>query len=174
MALFVSSEAGFFLALILAYMYYRGGQAVGADAAALLDVPRTAVFTVLLLASSATIVLASARLRRDDRSGFQIWLLVTALLGCAFLAGQGAEYAGLLREHVSPSASLFGTTFFTLTGFHGLHVLVGLVAILILAGLAFVGPSPRSAAVETVAIYWHFVDAVWIVIFSVVYLWTLL
>ena len=99
------------------------------------------------------------------------WLLATVGLGAVFLCGQGREYAQLLREHVTISRNLFGTTFFTLTGFHGLHVLIGLVALAILLGLALAGgfKDPRAPGVGAVGLYWHFVDAVWIVIFAVVY-----
>jgi heme/copper-type cytochrome/quinol oxidase subunit 3 len=102
--------------------------------------------------------------------------ILTIGLGAVFLFGQGREYAQLLREHVTISSNLFGTTFFTLTGFHGLHVLIGLVALAILLGLALAGDfkDPEAPGVGAVGLYWHFVDAVWIVIFTIVYLGTVL
>jgi heme/copper-type cytochrome/quinol oxidase subunit 3 len=102
------------------------------------------------------------------------WLLATMALGAAFLAGQGAEYVSLIREDVTISRDLFGTTFFTLTGFHGLHVLIGLILLGTLFGLELKRRvTGFSQAVEGVSIYWHFVDGVWMIIFPVVYLWVL-
>jgi heme/copper-type cytochrome/quinol oxidase subunit 3 len=103
----------------------------------------------------------------------RLWLLVTVVLGAVFLIGQGWEYLRLIGENVTISRNLFGSTFFTLTGFHGLHVFSGLVALAILCGLAAAGwfAGPHSIALETVGWYWHFVDVVWIVIFSIIYLW---
>lgn len=106
------------------------------------------------------------------------WLIVTLLLGGVFLFGQVREYMGLYAAGVSANRSLFATTFFTLTGFHGLHVAIGLLAIgavAILAGSGSLGVSAREEeAFGSVEIYWHFVDAVWVVIFSIVYLWEFL
>jgi len=131
---------------------------------------------VLLLASSFTITRAGARLGRDDRRGALLWLFATIALGAAFLLGQGNEYRHLVAENVTPARNLFGTTFYTLTGFHGLHVLVGLVALLIAAGVGVKGrlTARGHGGFEAVALYWHFVDGVWVVVFSVIYLWTLL
>ena len=97
---------------------------------------------------------------------------VTILLGAIFLFGQGMEWSALIKKNVTISSGLFGTTFFTLTGFHGFHVFVGLIMLSVLLGLALAGDfrNQQSSAVETVSLYWHFVDAVWIVIFSIVYL----
>lgn len=175
MLLFVASEGVFFLLLILAYVMYHREQGNGPTAAGSLDVLRTGVFSVFLLASSATMALAGRQARNESRTGFLGALAVTALLGSVFLAGQGWEYAQLLHEGVTISRDLFGTTFFTLTGFHGLHVLLGLLLMGSLLISARPGTGlPRSGALEAVSIYWHFVDAVWVVIFGVVYLWALL
>ena len=163
--IFIASESVFFLAIVLAYVAYR--DAGLATARANLDFARTAVFSVALFASSATIAFATGR-----RSGR--WLAATIALGAIFLVGQGSEYARLLGEGIGPGSALFGTTFFTLTGLHGLHVLAGLVALLAL--LAANRRRPRAVAVvawEGVGMYWHFVDAVWVVVFTVVYLGTL-
>ncbi len=176
MFLFLGGEVVFFGLLILAYVYYRGQwDEVGGPTAAVLDVPLTALFTTLLLASSLTIWLAERSLARGDRRMMQGWLFVTVALGAAFLAGQGFEWAELFAEGITISSGLFGTTFFTLTGFHGFHVFMGLVALAIILGLALRGDfqGPHSAALETTSLYWHFVDIVWIVVFSVIYLWTL-
>jgi len=164
MALFIASESIFFLAVIAAYLVYRSeGLALARQQ---LELGRTALFSLLLFGSSLTMTIA---VRRRDRR----WIALTALLGAVFLAGQGSEYLRLLASGIRPGVTLFGTTFFTLTGLHGLHVLVGLA---LLAGL-FVAAAVRPARVgavawEAIALYWHFVDAVWVVVFGLVYLGT--
>jgi len=134
------------------------------------------VFSLALFASSGTIWLAERRLGRGDLAGFRLWLLATIALGAIFLLGQVTEYGHLFAEGITIGTNLFTSAFFTLTGFHGFHVLVGLVALAVLAWLAFAGDirRDRHTAVDGVAVYWHFVDGVWVVIFSVVYLWNLL
>src|SRR5262245_19245589 len=173
--LFITSESIFFLSLIAAYVVYRG-KTPPSEGLALLDIGRTGIFTVCLLASSVTVALASARLRRDDRGGYQLWLLATILLGAIFIGGQSMEYMGLLRANLAPSSNLFGSTFFTLTGFHGFHVLVGLCALLIMFGISFTRDlcARMHKALEPISLYWHFVDGVWVVVFSVIYVWALL
>jgi heme/copper-type cytochrome/quinol oxidase subunit 3 len=165
-AVFIASESIFFLAIVLAYVAYR--DAGLATAKATLDVGRTAIFSVALFASSGTMALAA----RAENSR---WLIATIVLGAIFLLGQGSEYARLLGEGVGPGSALFGTTFFTLTGLHGLHVVAGLVALVALLSANLRRPQAvRAVAWEAVSMYWHFVDAVWVVVFSVVYLGTLL
>jgi len=173
MTLFLLSEAVFFLLLILAYAFYHTSGELGKQAANALDVVKSALFSVALLSSSVTLWQADVCLKSGGRSQARLWLAATILLGLIFLVGQGTEYAHLLREHVTISRNLFGTTFFTLTGFHGLHVAVGLALLLILLGLTELGTAhePTSSAMEAISLYWHFVDGVWVVIFSVVYLW---
>jgi cytochrome c oxidase subunit I len=171
---FVASEVIFFGTLLVAYVVYRTRSATGPTPDDL-DVPRTALFSVALVASSATVYLAGHRMRRGDRRGFKLWLLATIVLGATFLYGQATEYRRMYREDIKIDSNLFTSAFYTLTGFHGLHVTLGIVALAVLAGLAFGGivrPDRRTAA-EAVSIYWHFVDAVWVVIFSTVYLWSL-
>ena len=165
-AVFIASESVFFLAIVLAYLAYRDAGLVTAKAN--LDVPRTAIFSVALFSSSATTALAARRASRG-------WLVATIALGTVFLVGQGSEYARLLASGIGPGRELFGTTFFTLTGLHGLHVLVGLMALFALLAAHMRRPyALRPVAFEAVGLYWHFVDAVWVVVFSVVYLGTLL
>jgi heme/copper-type cytochrome/quinol oxidase subunit 3 len=175
-AIFITSEAVFFLSLVIVYVFYHGRETTGPSAREALDVPYAAVITVLLLASSFTITRAGAHLARDERRGALLWLIATVALGAAFLTGQGIEYSRLVADNVTPARNLFGTMFFTLTGFHGLHVLVGLVGLLIAAGVGAAGrlTARRHGGFEALALYWHFVDGVWIVVFSVVYLWTLI
>jgi heme/copper-type cytochrome/quinol oxidase subunit 3 len=139
----------------------------------MVDVPRTALFSLALWASSGTIWLATRQLGRGNRTRFGLWLLATIGLGVVFLVGQVTEYANLLDQHVTISTNLFTSIFFTLTGFHGFHVVIGLLALSIAAGLAFAGRLRRTA-VEAVSIYWHFVDLVWVKLFAIVYLWSLL
>jgi heme/copper-type cytochrome/quinol oxidase subunit 3 len=173
MILFVLSEAIFFLLLIMAYVFYHQSAGQGPTAASTLNTLKTGLFSLALFSSSLTTWLAGASLRKQKGSWVGVWLLTTIVLGAVFLAGQGNEYAHLLREHVTISRNLFGTTFFTLTGFHGFHVFMGLVMLTILFGMAVAshGREPTPQAMEAVSIYWHFVDGVWVVIFSVVYLW---
>lgn len=174
---FISSEAFFFLTLITTYITYRGEfNAPQGPTPHDLNVPLTALFTVFLLSSSATMGIATARLGRADARGARVWLYFTVLLGAAFLLGQGYEYLTLYREGAPIFENLWTSAFYTLTGFHGLHVLIGLISILIVAGVirAEAGGIRGLVAAESVALYWHFVDAVWVVIFPVVYLWTLI
>lgn len=175
MLLFIISESFFFGMLILAYVYfnYRGAPIEGPTAATSLQPATAAIFTLVLLSSSVTLWLAERNLARQRRGGTQRWLLVTVVLGATFLLGQAWEYRHLISEDVTISRNLFGTTFFTLTGFHGLHVLSGLIALTILLGLLLTGRlgafHRHAMAVETVGWYWHFVDVVWIIIFALIY-----
>ncbi len=176
MALFLFAEANFFLILILAYIYYHTQAANSSTARGVLDPLRTGIFTVCLIASSLTVAQAGKSIRVNNRTGLRAWLLATLVLGAVFLFGQLGEYARLFNQNVTISRDLFGTTFFTLTGFHGLHVLAGLIALGVIAILAFASDMQHapSRAVEVVSLYWHFVDVVWIIIFGIVYLWILL
>jgi heme/copper-type cytochrome/quinol oxidase subunit 3 len=174
MLLFLISEGTFFLFLIIAYVYYHSISSTGVMAAKVLDPLKAGIYTVFLLSSSLTVWRAEVGLRRGSQRAFRGWLLVTIILGAVFLFGQGSEYLHLYGEDVTVSRDIFGTSFFTLTGFHGLHVLLGLVALVVIFALALKGDftEKHSSAVETVALYWHFVDWIWVVIFSVIYLWT--
>jgi heme/copper-type cytochrome/quinol oxidase subunit 3 len=171
MILFVASEAIFFLMLVLAYVNFH--KVTGAQAASLLDPIKTGMFSVALFSSSFTIWLAEKSHEKESASMFKFWLFATIVLGGIFIAGQGIEYARLLMDNITISRDLFGSTFFTLTGFHGLHVLIGLCLLTLIFGLSVWGrkKEPQPDGLKSVAIYWHFVDAVWVVVFSVVYLW---
>ena len=170
MVLFVASEAVFFLMLVLAYVNFH--KVTGTTAASVLDFNKTLLFTVALLSSSATMWFAE-KAREHDKNSVAFWLGATIFLGGVFIVGQGLEYAKLIGENITISRDLFGSTFFTLTGFHGLHVIVGLVLLLLLFALAIFGRKhePTVIGMQSIAIYWHFVDAVWIVVFSTVYMW---
>jgi heme/copper-type cytochrome/quinol oxidase subunit 3 len=176
MILFILSEGVFFLLLILAYVTYHREHGNGPTASNSLDVVKTGVFSLFLFSSSATMAAAMGGFRRGRRGWAAAGLFGTIVLGAAFLVGQGLEYASLLKRDITISRDLFGTTFFTLTGFHGLHVLTGLVMITVLLGMNRFGreSEPRPGAMEAVSVYWHFVDGVWVVIFGVVYLWAFL
>ncbi|HLW58997.1 MAG TPA: cytochrome c oxidase subunit I [bacterium] len=175
MLLFIGTEGVFFLMLILAYVYYHAAAHTGVVAARVLAPGRAAVNTLCLIGSSVTLYWGGKSLERRRPAALAGWLAVTIALGALFLVGQGREWLALVHANVTVSRDLFGTTFFTLTGFHGLHVLVGLILLAVLFTLAAVGqfPGPRSAGVEVVTLYWHFVDAVWIVIYGLIYLWAL-
>jgi len=171
-AIFLASEAVFFGFLIAAYIYYYAATKSGPQASNSLDPPRTLIFSFCLFASSGTILLAERSLAARRMDAFRLWLFATILLGGAFLAGQGWEYVGLIEKQITPERNLFGATFFTLTGFHGFHVLCGLIAltVMLVLGCRRTFRPKEVAGMSAVALYWHFVDAVWIVIFSLVYL----
>lgn len=170
---FVASESIFFIMLILAYVNFHGTVTDGPTAVSSLDPLRTGIFSIFLLASSFTVWLAGRSLTAKNHSMLKLWLLITILLGALFIYGQATEWFGLFAQNITISTNVFGSTFFTLTGFHGFHVCVGLLMLSIILVLAMFGDfkGPKSDGVECVSIYWHFVDGVWIVVYSVIYLW---
>ena len=172
MWLFLSSECLLFGALITAYVLYRGASLVGPYPADVFDIPYTSVSSFVLLASSLTMVLAHAAAEQRDFGRMRIWLLTTAMLGMTFVGGQVYEFTVFVQEGLRIDTNLFGTTFFVLTGFHGVHVTVGVLMLLSLVGMSSARrlPDDQAFPVEMVGLYWHFVDIVWIVIFTVVYL----
>ncbi len=172
MTFFVASEAFFFLALIISYVYYSHPGGKLSDSAQYLDVFKTAIFTFFLLSSSLTIALAGSMLKKGKRKLVITWLIITILLGIIFLFGQGTEYMHLIGMDVTISKNVFGSAFFTLTGFHGLHVIIGLIVLSIMTVLIYSERymNVEETALESVSIYWHFVDAIWIAVFSVVYI----
>lgn len=176
MSVFIASESIFFLLLVIAYVNFHITAGKGMTAAQVLNFKSAIVFSIFLFSSSFTLWRAESNLRNQRRNRMSFWLASTILLGAIFLFGQGREYYDLINRNVSISRNLFGTTFFTVTGFHGLHVLTGLILLLILLGLSLFGRAdePRESALGAIGYYWHFVDAVWVVIFSVVYLWAFL
>jgi heme/copper-type cytochrome/quinol oxidase subunit 3 len=140
-----------------------------------LDIPRTFWFSLALFSSSGTLILAEKFLSRGNKRMFNVFLLSTIALGATFLIGQLTEYAKLYSENTKISSpGEFGTTFFTLTGFHGFHVFVGLLALTCILLLSRDWRPGHESPVKSVGYYWHFVDGVWIFIFSIVYLRTLL
>jgi heme/copper-type cytochrome/quinol oxidase subunit 3 len=172
MWVFLASDCLLFGALISSYVLYRGASVKGPYPADVFDIPYTSVSSFVLLASSLTMVLALAAIQRGDVGRCRVWLLATALLGMTFIGGQVYEFTTFYHEGLALSTNLFGTTFYVLTGFHGTHVAIGVVMLLTLLSLTFMGRITQENAetVELVGLYWHFVDIVWIVIFTVVYL----
>lgn len=168
---FVISESGFFGVLILAYLYYNATPQPGPGAPDL-NLLKTGIFSLCLFTSSFTIWRSETNQHKGNYRAMSAWLAATILLGGIFIMGQGLEYWHLFRSGVSVSSNLFATTFFTLTGFHGLHVCIGLMALLIVLGLALLGDfkQGRSHALQAVGLYWHFVDIVWVLVLSVVYI----
>ena len=172
---FLASEALFFGAFIATYFLYRGRDSQyleGPTPRELFDIPFTSVTSFILLMSSLTMVLALAAIQRGDHRRLRIWPLATAFFGLVFIGGQVFEFTEFYREGLSLSGNLFGTTFFTLTGLHGAHVTMGIVWLLTLWGRSMQGRlgTEQSEAVEIAGLYWHFVDVVWIVIFTAIYL----
>jgi heme/copper-type cytochrome/quinol oxidase subunit 3 len=172
MWLFLASDCLFFGSLIATYLVYKGRSLSGPFPGEVFDIPYTSVSAFVLLMSSLTMVLALAAIQRDDVRGMRVWLVATSLLGSVFLGGQFYEFSTFFHEGLSLQGSLFGSSFFTLTGFHGAHVSIGVFWLLSLVGLSHLGliRKEQSLKVELAGLYWHFVDIVWIVIFTVVYL----
>lgn len=170
---FLGSECVFFGALIATYFVYRPMMFAGEpNPHDVLDIPFTAGLAFILLLSSLTMVLALSAIQNNRRRAGAYWLLATALLGTVFLGGQAIEFNNLAHESVTLSSGIFGQCFLVLTGFHGTHVFVGVLWLLIcfvrairggFHGGNFIGP-------EIAGLYWHFVDVVWVAIFTLIYL----
>ena len=169
---FIGSECLLFGSLISTYLVYKGKSVVGPYPPEILNIPFTSVSTFDLLMSSLMMVLALAAVQRGDLKWGKIWLFSTALLGLVFLGGQVLEFTEFVHKGLTIGTNLFGCTFFVLTGTHGAHVTVGVLWLLTLWVRALQGKLGRANAmtVEITGLYWHFVDVVWIVIFTVVYL----
>jgi len=172
MWVFLGSECLLFGGLISTYLIYRGRFAAGPAPGDIFDIPFTSVSSFVLLMSSLTMVLALSALQRGDIRNNRLWLLTTALLGALFIGGQVYEFTTFLREGLGYTTSPFSSAFFTLTGFHGVHVSVGIVMLMSLYVSSLRGNLRRESAetVEIIGLYWHFVDVVWIFIFTVIYL----
>jgi cytochrome c oxidase subunit 3/cytochrome o ubiquinol oxidase subunit 3 len=173
MWLFLGSECLLFGGLITTYLVYKyplEGQGPGPQD--VFDIPFTSVSSFVLLMSSLTMVLAVSAIERGDHHRTRTWLTGTALLGAAFVAGQVYEFTAFYNEGLGFTTSRFSSAFYGLTGFHGVHVTIGIIMLVSLLLLSVRGklPEHRSETVEVVGLYWHFVDLVWIFIFAVVYL----
>ncbi len=169
---FLGSECMFFGSLIATYLVYKGKSLAGPTPHEILNIPLTSISTFVLLMSSLLMVLALAAVQRGDALGAKLWLFGTPLLGMIFLGFQVYEFATFVSEGLTLQVNLFGATFFVLTGFHGAHVSIGVLWLLSLWVLALRNRLTRADAllVEIAGLYWHFVDIVWIVIFTLVYL----
>ena len=182
---FIGSECLFFGSLISTYLIYKGrslvgpfphepwtNPATGERFTAILNIPVTSASTFVLLMSSLFMVLAHSAVSRGDRKYSKIWLLGTALAGTMFLGFQAYEFTSFIHEGLTPRTNLFGSSFFILTGFHGAHVTAGVIWLLTLFFIDLKrGLRPADAInVDLCALYWHFVDVVWIAIFTLIYL----
>jgi cytochrome c oxidase subunit 3/cytochrome o ubiquinol oxidase subunit 3 len=170
---FLASEVALFSTLIVTYIYYIGRDVVGPTPADALSLSLVVWTTVCLLASSVTVHRAERMLESANQGRFILWWLATILLGAVFLGGTAFEWHDLIYRHdLTISRNLFGTTYYTLVGLHALHVTGGVVILLIVLGLALGRhvTSANRAGVGLVAWYWHFVDGVWVVVFTVVYM----
>src|ERR1700747_631151 len=170
MACLITAESAIFTIFVVAYLFYMGKSLTGPTPRGVLETP--ILYTICLLSSSLTIHFAGKLLERGRRGAFLVLWLFTSTLGSLFLYGTGQEWHRLIYEHgLTISTNLFGTTYYSLVGLHAFHVTAGLtmLSIVLFFGLAGrVGPE-QSARVDVLSLYWHFVDAVWVVVFTVVY-----
>ena len=169
---FIGSECLLFGSLISTYLVYQGRSVSGPTPGEILNIPVTSISTFDLLMSSLWMVLALAAVQRGDMEWAKVWLLGVAIGGAIFIGFQVYEFTSFVREGLTLQANLFGCTFFILTGTHGAHVTVGVLWMLTLWYRAMRGKlGPEHAmTVEIAGLYWHFVDVIWVVIFTLVYL----
>jgi cytochrome c oxidase subunit III len=171
MMLFLASEVMFFTGLIGAHIVIRQAATDWPQASTLLNIPLTALASAFLIASTVTFYKAVTAAKKDDQKGKIQNLFLTFLLGNFFLGFQLWEYAVLIHEkNVLPSSHLFGASFYTLTGFHAAHLFGGLVCLAFVMGKAVSGKSSEDLGVETLSYYWYFLAGVWLVLFSILYL----
>jgi cytochrome c oxidase subunit 3 len=170
MASLIAAESAIFTIFVVAYLFYVGKDVSGPTPKDVLEVP---VFgTICLLSSSLTIHLAARALRAAKIGAFGLWWFVTMALGAIFLIGTGREWHRLIYERgLTINTNLFGTTYYSLVGLHAFHVTAGLAGILLVMVLTLVGKvqAEHSERVEVFSLYWHFVDVVWVIVFTVVY-----
>jgi cytochrome c oxidase subunit III len=170
MAFLIIAESAIFTIFVVAYLFYAGKSLTGPTPREVLEPP--IFYSICLLSSSLTIHFATKFLQRERRGAFLGLLSLTILLGALFLYGTGREWYRLIYEHgLTISTNLFGTTYYSLVGLHAFHVTAGLLmlTIVLLFGLAGRVSGEHSARLDVLSMYWHFVDAVWIVVFTVVY-----
>jgi cytochrome c oxidase subunit 3 len=171
MASLIVAESAIFTIFVVAYLFYLGKSVTGPTPREVLETP--IFFTICLLSSSLTIHLAGKELENGHRKTFLILWTITIALGALFLFGTALEWRRLIYEHgLTISTNLFGTTYYSLVGLHATHVTAGLVmlTVVLLFGLAGRIGVDQAARIATLSMYWHFVDAVWVVVFTVVYL----
>jgi cytochrome c oxidase subunit III len=170
MASLITAESAIFTIFVVAYLFYVGKDVSGPTPKDVLEVP--IVGTICLLSSSLTIHLAGRALRAAKIGAFRLWWFVTMALGAIFLIGTGREWHRLIFERgLTINTNLFGTTYYSLVGLHAFHVTAGLAGILLVMVLALAGKvqAEHSERVEVFSLYWHFVDVVWVIVFTVVY-----
>jgi heme/copper-type cytochrome/quinol oxidase subunit 3 len=172
MWVFLGSDCLLFGGLISTYLLMRHKSISGPGPADMFDIPFTSVSSFVLLMSSLTMALAVGAIHRGDERRCRSFLLTTALLGSVFIAGQVYEFTSFVKEGLGYTTNLFGSAFYTLTGFHGVHVSVGIIFLMSLFVMSLRGNlgQERAETVEIFGLYWHFVDIVWILIFTIVYL----
>jgi cytochrome c oxidase subunit 3/cytochrome o ubiquinol oxidase subunit 3 len=167
----ILTESALFTIFVVAYLFYIGKSATGPYPKDVLELPILA--TICLLSSSVTVVLAERAFRRGHTGGFRLWWLITILLAVAFLVSTAVEWRRLIfKDNLTISTNLFGTTFYSLVGLHASHVIVGLTLLVLVLILSLRGYVTRahSEHVEMLSWYWHFVDGIWIIVFTVVYI----
>ena len=166
----ILTEVSLFSIFVTAYLFFAGKSASGPQPADVLTLPIWA--TVCLLTSSLTAELAVKTLRANAKGRFQLWLGATVLLGAEFLRQTGIEWNKLINtDHLTIATNVFGTTYYSLVGLHATHVVVGLLMLSLALIFSFTGAltSHHAYRLNVVSLYWHFVDAVWVVVFTVVY-----
>jgi len=169
---FLGSDVMFFGAFIATYLVYRGKSLVGPYPSEVLNIPITTVSTFVLLMSSLAMVLALHYVKEGEKNKGTLWILVVVVLGAIFMGFQFVEFREFAHLGLTPRTNIFGTTFFILTGIHGAHVTIGVIWMAFLAYSSNSGAlrSDNALDLEIAGLYWHFVDIVWIVIFTVIYL----
>ena len=169
---FLGSETLFFGSLIATYMAYKNESVVGPFSEEILNIPLTSISTFVLLMSSLAMVLALDGVQRGMRTYAMTSLLAVIVLGAGFLGFQAYEFTHFYHEGLKLQTNLFGSSFFILTGFHGAHVTIGVIWLIVLFVELLRGrmPPSRSLTLEIAGLYWHFVDIVWIIIFTLIYL----
>lgn len=169
---FLGSDCMFFGSLISTYIFYKGKSPTKPLPSEVFNLNVTSQSTFILLASSLFMVLALAAIQRDDMKWFRIWTAAVIAGGLSFLGYQYYEFTSFMHEGLKLSTSLFGSSFYVLTGTHGTHVAIGVLWLSLLLAFSFTGKlsSARALDVEIAGLYWHFVDIVWIIIFTVVYI----
>jgi cytochrome c oxidase subunit III len=166
----ILTESALFTIFVTAYLFYIGKSATGPYPNQVLDLPILA--TACLLSSSLTIVLAERAFREGNNRGFRLWWLITILLATEFLGSTALEWQRLIfKEHLTIGTNLFGTTFYSLVGLHASHVVVGLILLVLALILSLRGHVTRAHAehIEMLSWYWHFVDGIWVIVFTVIY-----
>jgi len=169
---FLGSDVMFFGAFIATYLVYRGKSLVGPYPSEVLNIPITTVSTFVLLMSSLAMVLALHYVKEGEKNKGTLWILVVVVLGAIFMGFQFVEFREFAHLGLTPRTNIFGTTFFILTGIHGAHVTIGVIWMAFLAYSSNNGAlrADNALDLEIAGLYWHFVDIVWIVIFTVIYL----